>query len=135
MMNKLKYISPIILVLLLTLQSCIDLEHVNTFSQTCINLLETYSKIEYSFSKSYKNYTVGIVLPQSKGVMKENKIELTYPRSSNDEVQLNQKADQAISYFINTLTAYFEGISQISSKDFVNYGFDNLASNLKSDGT
>ena len=117
------------------LNACIDLKHVNGFSASAIETLQTYPAIRYTFTSSYKDYTMGKRLfIFSEIEFKNNKFGTDELKVDSASLQLSNDADATISYFATTLAAYFEGLSKISGKEFVNYNFDDLATNFKSLG-
>ena len=117
----------------LTLQSCADLQHVNSFSNTAVKTIKSYDDIGYNFTTSYYNYTQGQNAYQLPGNIDRNSIGLPTPLVVANEPQTANNADKAINFYITSIASYFEGLAELSDKDLVNYNFDELSNNLKAD--
>ena len=118
-------------------QGCANLEHLNTFSTGAVKTLKSYNDIDYTYTSGYKKY----VLTQKDfefnvgDDLKANKIQLPQKFTVAGEPETAIKADKAINFLFTGLTAYFQGLANISDKDLVNYNYDDVAKNLKADAT
>lgn len=121
---------------IILLSSCVDLQHINSFAESSLKVSESASGKSSTFTNLYTGYdnAVGSKLIHIKDEeLKSNRFDLTQPKVDSAQYLLYRQADKTIDYFANTLSAYFQGISKVSSKDLVNYDFDKVAAGLKAD--
>lgn len=108
--------------------SCADVKSINIASISAIKTLSEYDNIGYSFTYSYKHYTV----PKSiyKGIdTSRNVVPVSLPYN-DAALSTFFKADKAVDILFNSLISYFEGISQLSDKELIQYNFSGLVDSI-----
>jgi hypothetical protein len=116
--------------------SCADLTHLNTFSKTAVQALDTYDTIGYGYVYSFTEYTVDTGLYNfSDRSWERNIFPLKFPYQSQDTqaYAINARADAAIVLLYNSIGTYFSALTQASDKDLVECHFDSLIGPLKGD--
>ncbi len=111
------------------LHGCADIEEVNSAAKTAIATLGTYNDLGYSFTESYRKYTVPQYMYKGFGD-KAAMPNMSFRQGALDSAL---KADQVVGLFFSSLTSYFETLSRLSDKDLANADFSNLGDAIKSD--
>lgn len=118
--------------LLIITSSCVNLEHINSFSKTAVETIGTYKDAGYSFTYSFYHFTQTSGVYNVGGTAPGN-IPVPALVTAAEEPQTAIAADAVINTFITGISAYFAGIAKISDKDLLNYNFDEIGKNLKAD--
>lgn len=109
-------------ILLLSLQACVSLDQVHTFSTNAVGILSSVNDLNYSFKSSYLKYT----LPG-----KEFNINLKDPEPDTAALHLFTQADATISLFTGALTTYFGGLGHLSDPATGKTDYSKLGEALK----
>lgn len=111
---------PLVLLVIGT-YGCANLKQVNDFSSSALISLANYEKIEYGFKQSCKDKCF------------ENKINDINLNLKDCDCSKDQKADSVTFIIYNAIKGYFEGLSNLSNDELVNYQFDKLSKSLTAD--
>ncbi|MES2680033.1 MAG: hypothetical protein V4635_09120 [Bacteroidota bacterium] len=132
-MKQKKYLASLMALVIVT-SSCVDLEHINSFSKTSVHTIAAYKDAGYSYTYSYFHFT------QTSGIYNAGNAspkKVTTPSLVflDNEPKTAMAADAVINVFMTGISAYFSGISKISDQDLVNFNFDDIGKNLRADKT
>lgn len=114
MTKQIQKFSLVLIFLITSLISCIDLKKVEDFSSTSSNSLKEFEDINYNF--------------------KQNCLENCQDRKINDlnlspndcDCELNETADSITLLIYNSVRIYFDGLTNLANNDLTNYKFDVL---------
>ncbi|MXN91156.1 hypothetical protein GR160_07920 [Flavobacterium sp. Sd200] len=112
---------------------CADLKHVNNFSKTAVKTIISYDDIGYNFTSSYYTYTLGQNAYKLTGNIVGNTLQLPQAIIVANEPKMATDADKAITFYIKSISAYFEALTKLSDPNLVNYNFDAVRDNIKAD--
>jgi hypothetical protein len=121
-------------VLLLSVCSCANLEHVNTFATTSVKALSSASAIGYSYTQSYEDFHCKA---QKHIGLYELDTKENLSRAFTDSITCNttatEKADKALTTINGVVSAYLTGLANLSADKAVNYNYSNLVSAINAD--
>ncbi len=110
------------LIVIIVLASCANLKHVNDFSSTSLQSIQSFEQLNYSFTQSCIDKCVS---------EKINRLEF-------DEVECNCKLDNvadSITFKIySSIYGYFDGLTKLSNNDLTSYRTEDLETALKEGG-
>jgi hypothetical protein len=121
MFNKRGLYLGIILIFLTSYTSCVNLQHVNRFATSSVDVLSHEDDIGYSFTQHCLDFKCKEIYHIPTNFSKDFGEEPM--RCDCDTFKM---ADKTLVLFNNVLTAYLTGLANLSDNQAVNYNFDNL---------
>ncbi len=124
--------TTVVVVLILLVQSCIDLKNIHSFATTSGSTLESVSDNEYSFTSSFLKYNISEqFFNLSIEETRDNKFKLPVVAIDTAQLEIMQGADNTIALLVSSLQAYLAGLAKLSDQDLVNYDFTPVGESLK----
>ena len=118
-----KALVALIVILTLSLTSCVNLKSVNDYSLTSLKSIRKFEEINYSFKQHC------IDRCQFEAI---RKFEIKNWKDAEKECAcaLYQQADSVTQLIYNAINGYFEGLSNLSNNNLTTYNFDALKNSL-----
>lgn len=121
MFKKGNHILIILLLICVSITSCVNLQHVNTFATSSAKSLANNVNIGYSFTQHCYDFECTSEIYH----VPKSTAEYTVIAPCN-KCDIYKKADKALNVFNNVLAAYLTGLAQLSDKKAVNFDLSDL---------